>query len=78
METTASVPNPEPKKTPRTKVVGYLIIAGAVIKMATDALDGGGFDLAHHADDVLAALAGAGFVFFRDALGRIENQIKKL
>jgi hypothetical protein len=56
----------------RTKIAGYLIIAIAVLNTAVDALNGGGFDLTLHINDLILALGGAGFVFLRDAIEKIK------
>lgn len=56
----------------RTKIVGYLIIAVALIKAVVDALDGRGFNAVGHLDEISAALSGAGFVFLRDAIAKVK------
>lgn len=56
----------------RTKVVGWLIVVGALVKVAIDALDGNGFNFSANYDAIAGALAGAGFVFLRDAVGKIQ------
>lgn len=55
----------------KTKIVGYLILAVAILKTAQDALDGNGFNWAAHFDEIYAALTGAGLVFLRSAIDKI-------
>ncbi len=55
----------------KTKIVGYIMIAMAVLATAKDALDGGGFDFSTHINDLVLALNGAGFVFLRDAIAKL-------
>ncbi len=57
----------------RTKIVGYLMVVIALLNFAVDALNGGGIDFAHHFNTISAALGGAGLVFLRDAVGKIEG-----
>lgn len=59
----------------RTKIVGYLIVTMAVIKIAVDALDGGGFDISAHWEELTAALAGAGLVFLRSGVSKAAKNI---
>ena len=56
----------------KTKIVGYMIIAVAVLNTAIDALNGGGFDFITHVKDLDAALTGAGLVFLRDAIHKLN------
>lgn len=56
----------------KTKIVGYIMILMAVLATVKDALDGGGFDFASHINDLVLALNGAGFVFLRDAISKLE------
>ena len=56
----------------RTKIAGFLLIAVSVLNMAIDILNGGGFTLSSHLTDITNALAGAGFVFLRDAIAKIR------
>ena len=58
----------------RTTIVGYLMIAVAVINFVVDVLDGGGIDFTKHFDSISVALAGAGFIFARKAIGKLENK----
>lgn len=58
----------------KTKVVGYLIVALAFIKVAVDALDGGGFDFQGHFDEVAAALGGIGLVFLRSGVDKAAGK----
>jgi len=56
----------------RTKISGYLLIAVAALNTAVDLLDGGGFNLSAHVNDLIVALGGAGFIFLRDAIKKIQ------
>lgn len=58
----------------KTKLVGYLLILLAVVKAAIDALDGSGFDISAHFNEVALALSGAGLVFLRGAISKVENK----
>lgn len=58
----------------KTKVAGYLLIAVAVLNTAVDLLNGGEFSLSSHLTDIVTALSGAGFVFLRDAISKIETK----
>jgi hypothetical protein len=55
----------------KTKIIGYLIVVLAVLKMAVDLLDGNGFDLNLHFNEIAAALGGAGLVFLRSAVDKV-------
>jgi len=66
------------KRTTRTKIVGYLMVIAAVCNTAVDALNGGGFNAAAHLSDLYVALGGAGLVFARDAISKVERAIKSL
>lgn len=57
----------------KTKVAGYLLIAVSVLNTAVDLLNGGGFDVQSHITDIVGALNGAGFVFLRDALSKLQK-----
>lgn len=65
------------ERTTRTKIIGALIVAVAVIQVAVDALDGGGFNLGGHIDSIMVALGGAGLYTLRDAVKKVENVINK-
>lgn len=56
----------------RTKIAGYLLIAVAVMQTAIDALNGGGFELSAHLNEIATALSGAGLVFLRQAIDKIK------
>jgi len=56
----------------KTTIVGYLIVAVAVINTVIDVLNGGGFELSFHVNDLLTGLAGLGFVFGRAAIAKIR------
>lgn len=56
----------------RTKLAGYLLVAVAVLNTALDLLNGNGFDMSTHINDVVTALSGAGFIFLRDAVAKIK------
>lgn len=58
----------------RTKIVGYLLILLAVLGGVVDLLDGGGFDVSKHYDSIVLALNGAGFIFLRSAVQKVENK----
>lgn len=60
---------------PKTKIVGYMMIASAVIGIGVDALNGGGFDWAGNWAKLDAGFAGAGLVFLRTAIAKIAAQI---
>lgn len=60
----------------KTKVTGVLLFLIAVLKTAVDVVDGGGFSLSAHALDAQAALGGLGFVFLRDAIGKVQKSLK--
>lgn len=57
----------------KTKITGILLIIVALLKTAVDVLDGSGFGLMAHVDELVVALNGAGFIFLRDALQKIEK-----
>lgn len=54
-----------------TKIVGYLMIAVALLNVAIDALNGGDFNIQKHIDSVALALTGAGFVRVRKAIDKL-------
>ena len=56
----------------KTKIVGYLIVLVAVVNFVIDVLNGGGINFAQHFDTISAALAGAGLVFLRSAVQKLE------
>ncbi len=58
----------------RTKIVGYLIILLAVVTTAIDALNGGGFDVQAHFNEIAAALGGAGLVFLRSGVDKASGK----
>ena len=60
--------------TSRTKIVGYLIVALAVLSLVKDALDGGPFDLNAHFNEVVAALGGVGLVFLRSGVDKAAGK----
>ncbi len=54
----------------KTTITGYLIMAAAVLKTVIDLIDGNGFDLTAHYNELVAALGGAGLVFLRSAVAK--------
>lgn len=56
----------------RTKLVGYLMVAIAVLNTVVDLLNGSGFNLAAHMEDLKLAFTGAGFVFLRKAVENLK------
>ncbi len=54
----------------KTKIVGWLIVGVAGIKIAIDALNGGTFDIALHWEEMVTALAGTGLVFLRSGVSK--------
>lgn len=58
----------------KTKITGYLMVAVAVLNVGIDALNGGGFDFTNHITSVTTALSGAGFVFLRDAVSKLQTK----
>ena len=52
----------------RTKAVSILMVLMAVIKTVIDVIDGSGFNISTHYDDIILALNGAGFYFLRAAV----------
>lgn len=58
----------------KTKVVGYLLIVLAVLKAVIDALDGNGFEIQSHFEEVMAALGGAGLIFLRSGVDKAANK----
>jgi hypothetical protein len=58
----------------RTKIIGYLLVLAAVVRIAVDALDGGEFNFSSHWAEFTQALAGAGVVFFRSAIEKLEKK----
>jgi hypothetical protein len=56
----------------KTKIVGYLILAIAILNLAKDLLDGGGFDLNIHLNQIQDGLFGAGLVFLRSGLDKVS------
>lgn len=56
---------------PKTKIAGYLMILSAIVSIAIDLLNGGGFDMNAHIVDIQSALTGAGFVAVRTAIDKI-------
>lgn len=63
------------KPVSKTKLVGYLMIGGALINTVVDALNGNGFDCTSHLHNLNMAMNGAGFVFMRNAISKIENKL---
>lgn len=61
----------------KTKVVGYLMVAVAVLNVAIDVLNGGGFDFNSHINSVLGGLTGAGLVSARLAIDKVLSAVKK-
>ena len=55
----------------RTKIAGYLLIAVSIMNTLADILNGGGFEASSHVNDIVVALNGAGFVFLREAIGKL-------
>jgi hypothetical protein len=58
----------------RTKVVGYLVFAIAVLSLVKDIFDGGGFDLNAHFNEIIAALGGVGLVFLRSGVDKAAGK----
>lgn len=56
----------------KTKIVGVLMVIAAISNMGVDLLNGGGFDLSKNFDALMVALNGAGFVFLRAALDKVN------
>ena len=56
----------------RTKLAGYLLVAVAALNTVVDLLNGNGFEMTTHVNDVVTALSGAGFVFLRDAVAKLK------
>ncbi len=54
----------------KTKVIGYLIVAIAILNLAKDLLDGGSFDLNSHINQIQDGLFGAGIVFLRSGIDK--------
>lgn len=59
----------------KTKIVGILIIVAAVLKTVVDAIDGNGFEIMSHWNDVVAALVGAGIITGRQAITKLDTKI---
>jgi len=62
----------EPLSGYRTKIVGYLMLLAAVCKVGIDIFNGGGFDFASNFNELSIGLAGAGFVFLRKAVEKLQ------
>lgn len=63
---------------PRTKIIGYLMLVTAISNTAIDILNGGGFELKPHVNDIMAGLAGAGLIFARTAIQKVLDEIGSL
>lgn len=61
----------------KTRIVGWILVAVAVLKTIADLFDGGGFFLAAHVDDLTMALEGAGLIALRDAIRKVQNVFDK-
>ena len=61
----------------RTKITGYVMLTIAILSIIVDALDGNGFNLSGHFDAIIAALGGAGLVFLRDGVQRVQDAVSK-
>jgi len=58
----------------KTKIVGYLVIAASVLKAVIDGLDGNGFNIQAHFDELMAALGGAGLIFLRAGVDKAAGK----
>ncbi len=54
----------------RTKIIGILLLASAVVSVAVDLLDGGPVDFQKHYDSIVTALGGAGLITLRAAIDK--------
>lgn len=57
----------------KTKIAGILMIIVAVLTPIATYLNGGHVDLGQAFQSFLSAMTGAGFVFLRDAIGKLEG-----
>ena len=61
----------------KTRIIGYLLLLVAVLNFVIDILNGGGLNLSQHFDSLLAALNGAGLIFLRNAVAKIQTSTQE-
>ena len=64
-------------KDKRTKAVGYLMIVAAVVNVVVDVLNGGSFNFSEHLNAMFVASTGAGIIFMRDGIKKVQDAIEK-